>query len=53
VRITNVDYDNNKITVERSISWNKGDGVSLPYSGSHPDIGAYEFGNALIPKPKD
>lgn len=53
VRITNVDYDNNKITVERSISWNKGDGVSLPYSGSHPDIGAYEFGNVLIPKSKD
>jgi hypothetical protein len=25
------------------LQWNKGDGVSLPYSGRAPDIGAYEY----------
>ncbi|MFX0195092.1 MAG: DUF1565 domain-containing protein [Candidatus Hodarchaeota archaeon] len=43
VRVTHVDYDNNIITVDRSISWNNGDGVSLPYNGSAPDIGAFEY----------
>lgn len=42
-RITNVDYNNNIITLAKNISWNYDDGVSLPYSGSAPDIGAYEF----------
>jgi len=42
VRITRIDYVNNMITVDRSISWNIGDGVSLPYNGSTPDIGTFE-----------
>lgn len=44
VRITSLDYDNNTVTVEMSISWNDGDGVSQSCSGSTPDIGAYEYG---------
>jgi len=43
VRITDIDYDNSTVTVDQSISWNNGDGVSLPYSNSVPDIGAYEY----------
>ena len=43
VRITGIDYDNNEITVEQSISWNSGDGVSFVYAGLSPDIGAYEY----------
>ena len=43
-RVTAVDYDNNIITVDISLTWNLGQGVSLVYSGSAPDIGAYEFG---------
>jgi hypothetical protein len=43
VRITHVDYDNNTITVDSNISWNQGQGVSLAYEGSAPDIGAYEY----------
>jgi len=43
VRITAVNYATNTITLANSISWNKGDGVSYPYSGSAPDIGAYEY----------
>lgn len=42
VRIAKVDYDTNTLTIDRSMSWKKGDGVSYPYSGSAPDIGAYE-----------
>lgn len=43
VRIIKVDYGQNLITVDRNIAWNAGDGVSLPFSGSAPDIGAFEF----------
>jgi hypothetical protein len=42
-RITNVDYDNNILTLDTSLTWAAGQGVSLPYSGNAPDIGAYEF----------
>ncbi len=43
VIIKSVDYSNNTITLNKKISWNKGDGVSHPYSGSAPDMGAYEY----------
>ena len=45
VRVTNVNYSTNTITLSQSISWNANDGVSYPYSGSAPDIGAYEAGS--------
>jgi len=32
-----------KITVDRIISWAKGDGLALKYFGSSPDIGAQEY----------
>ena len=43
VTITDVNYGTNVITVDSSISWSNGDPVSYVYSGSAPDIGAYEF----------
>ncbi|MFX0195091.1 MAG: right-handed parallel beta-helix repeat-containing protein [Candidatus Hodarchaeota archaeon] len=43
LKITHIDYDNNIITVDKSISWNNGDRVSLPYNGSAPDLGAFEY----------
>ena len=43
LRIVDIDYENNRITVDRNISWNSGDGVSLTYYGSAPDMGAYEY----------
>jgi hypothetical protein len=43
-RITKVNYDANTITVGSSLSWTQNIGVSLPYEGPAPDIGAYEFG---------
>jgi parallel beta-helix repeat protein len=50
VRITNVNYETNTITVDQDISWGKGDGVNYPYPGSSPDMGAFEFsGNKPTP----
>jgi chitodextrinase len=45
-RVTAVNYSTNTITVNRSISWNNGDGVSYEYIGFQPDIGAYEYGSS-------
>jgi parallel beta-helix repeat protein len=41
-RVTNVNYDNNVITIDTELVWQSGQGVSLPYYGSKPDIGAIE-----------
>jgi hypothetical protein len=49
VKITNVNYVTNTITVDRSISWGSGDGASYPYSGLAPDIGAYEYTGGVQP----
>jgi hypothetical protein len=43
-RITNVDYEKNLLTLDRAISWEKGDRVNLPYVGAGPDIGPHESG---------
>jgi hypothetical protein len=44
VRITNINYGTNTLTLDSSLSWSSGQGVSLAYTGSAPDIGAYEYG---------
>jgi len=43
ITVTDVNYSTDTITVDESISWTQGDGVSLPYSGDAPDIGAIEY----------
>jgi parallel beta-helix repeat protein len=43
VTVTDVDYRKKTIVIDKNISWKKGDGVSYPYSGSGPDLGAYEY----------
>jgi hypothetical protein len=40
VRIIAIDYANNKITIDRTIRWDKGAVVSFPFSGMAPDMGA-------------
>ena len=40
VRIIAIDYANHKISIDRTIQWKKGDGVSFPFSGAAPDMGA-------------
>jgi parallel beta-helix repeat protein len=41
--IESIDYNNNTITVDKEISWQSNQGVSLEYNGSAPDIGAFEY----------
>ena len=42
VKMVRINHTTNVIVVNQNISWSSGDGVSYPYSGSAPDIGAYE-----------
>lgn len=50
-RVVDIDYDNNILTLDKSLSWTSGQGVSLSYYGSKPDMGAFEYFNhdALVP----
>ena len=48
-RIVDIDYENNIINIDRSLSWEQGDGLSLVYSGSAPDIGAFEYTGSTPP----
>lgn len=43
VRIIRINYEKNSITVDKSVSWKQGQGLSLVFSGISPDLGAYEF----------
>jgi hypothetical protein len=43
-RIVKADIEGNTLTLDRDLSWKQGDEVSLPYTGSAPDLGAYERG---------
>jgi parallel beta-helix repeat protein len=47
--IRSVDYDKNVINLDRAVSWQEGDWVSLPYGGKAPDIGAYECEGECTP----
>lgn len=46
-RITDIDYENNIITVDNGLSWTQNMGISLAYSGTAPDLGAYEYTDTL------
>lgn len=50
LKIQSIDYANNVLTVDRSISWMKGDGVSYPCYGNTPDIGVYEYFPVYYPQ---
>jgi hypothetical protein len=53
VKIIEIDYMRNLITVDKDIIWKDNDTVSFPYSGSAPDIGAFDFRkNKYIHPPK-
>ncbi|MEJ5309854.1 MAG: NosD domain-containing protein [Anaerolineae bacterium] len=41
--VIGVDYDTHVLTLDRALSWQAGQGVSLAYTGSAPDVGAHEF----------
>jgi len=42
-RITSINYPGKTLTVDTSLSWTSGDGITYAYSGAGPDIGAFEF----------
>ncbi|HUW23186.1 MAG TPA: PKD domain-containing protein [bacterium] len=41
--IINIDYNTNTLTLNQSLTWTTGQEVSLAYSGTALDIGAYEY----------
>jgi parallel beta-helix repeat protein len=41
--IQSVNYETNTLILDRALSWETGQGVSMKYDQSAPDIGAYEF----------
>ncbi len=43
-RVVSVDPEFSTVTVDRDLSWEEGETVTLPYAGAAPDIGAYEAG---------
>ncbi len=43
VTITDVDYANNELTVDGTITWADNEDVGLSYLGSAPDMGAFEY----------
>lgn len=48
-RVERADIENNMLHLDREISWEKGAPVTLPHTGSAPDLGAYEFGAEAEP----
>lgn len=42
-RIVAIDYAARVLTLSQSLAWTDGQGVHLAYSGSRPDMGAFEF----------
>jgi parallel beta-helix repeat protein len=47
-RIRGIDYASRVLTLDRPLSWKKGQGVAIPFAGKAPDMGAYE----LLPEPQ-
>ncbi|MGZ0709522.1 InlB B-repeat-containing protein [Coraliomargarita sp. W4R53] len=45
--IVDVDYTNHTITLDADATWTNGQGVSLAYNGSAPDLGAFEFSSSV------
>lgn len=41
--VSSNDWQNNTLYLDRSLTWTEGQGVSLTYNGSAPDMGAYEY----------
>ena len=42
-RVVAIDYANNTLTLDQALTWTDGQGVAVRYSGSRPDVGAYEY----------
>jgi len=42
-KITDIDYVNNTITLDQTLTWTDNQEISLCYNGLTPDIGSYEY----------
>jgi len=49
--ITAIDYINKILTLATPLTWANNDAVSLPYNGTAPDIGAFEYIGGESPPP--
>jgi len=49
-KVTYIDYSSNSISIDRSLSWSSGQGISLAFTGSAPDIGAFEYESNALPQ---
>lgn len=47
-RVVKADIEKNELTLDRKVRWKANDPVSLPYSGTAPDVGAFQHGNTGI-----
>ena len=43
--VVKIDRNLNRLYLDKKISWQKGDRITLAYEGKQPDIGAFEFIN--------
>jgi hypothetical protein len=46
-RVVHIDYQKKTLKLDRSLSWENGQEVTLAYTGSGPDVGAYEMGQEV------
>ncbi|MDD4538550.1 MAG: carbohydrate binding domain-containing protein [Lentisphaeria bacterium] len=51
-RVVRADLVAGVLQLDRAVTARRGDGVSLPYAGAAPDLGAYEFGMDFAPGPR-
>ena len=47
--VLDIDYAGNRLTLDRSLTWSAGQGVALQFSGSAPDMGAFEVAGPTNP----
>jgi len=43
--ITSINYDTNTLTLDVALTWSSGQKLSRSYSGTAPDVGAFEYDN--------
>lgn len=49
--ITAIDRSTHTLTMASSLAWSAGQGVSLPFQGAAPDMGAFEGASTNVPPP--
>ena len=50
-QVVAINYATNTLTLDQALTWTDGKGVALRYSGSRPDVGAYEYTSGANQQP--